>query len=521
MSSSELPKRIRYARRKPESDGGFTLIELLIVTAVIPIIVGALAAGLLAVFSLQSSAASRLGDTSDAQIVSASFAPDVQGAQEITESPSPVCGSQASGEILGLEWGLQLVGGSAQYDDIVSYVVVQSSSTTYNLVRQLCVTNGGTTTQTNTILSYDVPSTLPPPTVTCTAAVVAATCSGITNATVPTWLATSGVEEVSFPIQEPKSNYSYTLTADPAATATVSDAGAPIQVNATTGCNYATPGSGPLASSLCMIDFNNLGNNPALLADAESTGGGCGLEESIPLNGSFTLYFCLSIVNSEAGEIITPFALPTWCDGFLGNPGSSAACGNTGVYPNYYGIAGAPALYQQGTGGGVNDGYITTITLSNINVVNSSGTPAVGWGLFSADAESTDNGSAFQEGITWNSNTNLSVVSNGYTAAAGYCTAGIPCDTTAAPFGTACNGGGSWVVGGTTYYGIAGNAADTTSYASNPGGTDTIVCTVPPTGSLGTLTGTAMVEAITPTTLSATMTDGSGGLEAVVFGVLS
>ena len=519
MRSSELPKRIRYARRKPESDSGFTLIELLIVTAVIPIIVGALAAGLLAVFSLQSSAASRLGDTSDAQAVSASFSPDVQEAQEITLSPSPVCGSQSSGEVLGLEWGLQLVNNTAVYDDIAAYVVVPSGSN-YNLVRQLCVTNGGTTTQTNTILSYDVQANLQPPTVTCTPAISNATCSGISNASVPTWLATTGVESVSFPIQEPKSSYTYTLTADPAATATVTDDGAPFQVKATTGCNDATPGSGPLASSLCMIDFNNLGDNPALLADAES-GIGCGLEESIPLNGSFTLYFCLSITNSEAGEIISPFALPTWCDGFLGNPGTSAACGATGVYPNYYGIAGAPALYQQGTGGGVNDGYITTITLSNINVVNTSGTPAVGWGLFSADAESTDNGSGYSEAITWNSNTNLSIVSNGYTAANGYCVAGTPCDTSSAPFGTACDGGGSWQVGGTTYYGIAGNSADTANYFSNPGGTDTIECTVPPTGDSVSLSGTAMVEAIAPTTMSATMSDGSGGLEAVVFGVLS
>jgi hypothetical protein len=420
-----------------------------------------------------------------------------------------------------LEWGL--VQATGNYNDVVAYVVVPSGKT-YNLVRQLCVTNGASTTETDTILSYDVPANLSPPTVTCTSNITVATCSGISNATTPTWLATTGVQQVSFPIQEPKSSYWYTLTADPAATATVSDAGAPIQVNATTGCNYATPGSGPLASSLCMIDFNNLANNPALLADAESAQatGSCGLEESIPLNGSFTLYFCLAITNSEAGEIIEPFAMPTWCGAFLGNPGNSAACPNTGVYPNYYGIAGAPALYQQGTGGGVNDGYVTTVTLSNINIVNSAGTPAVGWDLFSADAESTDNGSGgFQESMTWTSNVDLSIINNGYTAAAGYCISGTPCDTNAAPFGTACDSGGSWQVGGTTYYGIAGSSDDKTNYFSNPGGTNTIECTVPPSPPTPTLTGTAMVEAPAPTTFTAQMGDGSGGLEAVVFGILS
>ncbi|MGD0638927.1 MAG: type II secretion system protein, partial [Nitrososphaerales archaeon] len=180
MRLTELSKRFRHARSETKSDAGFTLVELLIVTAVIPVIVGALAAGLLAVFSLQSSAASRLGDTSDAQVVSASFSPDVQEAQEITLSPSPVCGAGTTNQVLGLEWGL--VQATGNYNDVVAYVVVPSGKT-YNLVRQLCVTNGASTTETDTILSYDVPANLSPPTVTCTSNITVATCSGISNAT--------------------------------------------------------------------------------------------------------------------------------------------------------------------------------------------------------------------------------------------------------------------------------------------------------------------------------------------------
>jgi hypothetical protein len=123
--------------------------------------------------------------------------------------------------------------------------------------------------------------------------------------------------------------------------------------------------------------------------------------------------------------------------------------------------------------------------------------------------------------MTWTSNQDLSIINNGYTAANGYCVGATPCDTGTSPFGTACDGGGSWVVGSTTYYGIAGNSADTASYFNNPGGTNTIECTVPPTGDSVALTGTAMVEAPAPTTFTARMGDGPGGLEAVVFGVLS
>jgi prepilin-type N-terminal cleavage/methylation domain-containing protein len=508
----EFPNRTRRARNEPEPDRGFTLIELLIVSVVMPLIVGALAAGLLAVFSLQSSASNRLGDTGDAQVVSSRFAPDVQGAQEITTQSSPTaCGS--GNQVLGLEWNLQTNG---DYNTVVSYVEVPSGITssgtaTYNLARQEC-DNGGATVTSTTILSFDVPSSMAAPSITCTSTI--SNCASVTTG----WLATTGVEDVVFPITEPNSTYSYTLTADPAATSTVSDAGGPIKVNATSGCDFATAGSGPLASSLCLIDFNNLLSNPALLADAE-TPTSC-LEESVPLNGSFTLYFCMSITNSISGEIIASFALPTWCGAFLGNPGTSGACGATGVYPNYYGVSGAPALYQQGTCEACNNGGVTTVALTKIEIVNGSGTPAKGWELFSADAESTDNGSGYQESITWNSDQNLSIISNGYTAANGYCIAGTPCDTASAPFGTACDGGGSWTVGVSTYYGIAGTGDDMTNYFANPGGTKTIECTVPPSGSV-TLSGTAMVEALSPHSMSATLGDGPGGLEAVVFGVLS
>ncbi|MGB7652330.1 MAG: prepilin-type N-terminal cleavage/methylation domain-containing protein [Acidimicrobiales bacterium] len=533
-----MPRRSAHKGRERRSAGdeGFTLIELLIVTAVIPLIVGALAAGLFAIFTLQTSTSSRIADSSDAQAVQASFETDVQVAQQVEISPTPACVSsnETGTQLLGMEWNLQpgevTAGDLNPYDNVVSYVEV-ANGTQNNLVRQSCVLSGGVqTSETDTILSYDLPANENPATLTCVTWYTGS-CPTTADASTSTWVSTSDVSNVAFNITEPDSKFNYALTAAPLSTATAADTGGPIHVNASTGCEFPQAGSGPLASSLCVIDFSNLLGNPTLLADAEVPEPGC-LEESIALSGGFTLYFCLNITNSEAGEIIQPFALPTYCQAFLGNPGTSAACGSTGIYPNYYDIPGEPALYQQGTGGGVNDGYITTITMTGIEIVNGQGVPATGWELFSADAESTDAGSGtnndLAESITWNASTDLSVISNGYTIGAGYCTAGTPCDTSTDPAGTACFAGKSWTFNGTTYYGIAANSTDTEDYYNaqgNPVTTNTVECTVPPTAAdvteEGTLTGALMVEAPAPSTFTATMGDGNGGLEAVVFGLLS
>lgn len=512
-------------RTNRDDSSGFTLVELLIVCAVTPLIVGALAAGLIAMFSLQTSTSSRLSDSGDAQIVSANFEPDVQQAQQVSVSnfAEDECSSQ---QVFGAEWG-QITGG---YENVVSYVVTAAGSQ-YNLVRDLCQPSSSNPSQlvqiSSTILSYNVGAS-PTFTINCTTA-GNTTCS--TDKSDGSWVPTTDVESVQLSISEPNSTekggaYQYSLAAVPAATATVSTGGQPVTITASTGCGHAAAGSGPLASSLCLIDFSNLLGSPSLLADAE-TAGSC-LEESVALSGGFTLYFCINIDNSEPGEIIQPFALPTWCDGFLGNPGTSAACGATGVYPNYYDVPGEPALYQQGTGGGQDDGYDTTITLSNIEIINGSGTPATGWEILSADAESTDAGcgsGCSAESITWSSNVDVTAVSNGYTAANGYCTGGnVPCDTATDPWGNACDSGGYWQENGVTYYGIAGNSTDTENYFG-PGGTpiqtNTIECTVQPGSPNVILTGTGMVEAIQPSTFTAKLGDGPGGLEAVTFGLLT
>src|SRR5665213_506013 len=115
----------RIARNK--NDRGFTLVELLIVLTIVPIIIGALSAGLLAVFSMQNSVSNRLSNSSDSQIVSANYIQDVQAAQRITTAnmaTAPGCGAASQTQLLGLEWDLQ----GAAFQTVVSYVVVQVGS---------------------------------------------------------------------------------------------------------------------------------------------------------------------------------------------------------------------------------------------------------------------------------------------------------------------------------------------------------------------------------------------------------
>jgi prepilin-type N-terminal cleavage/methylation domain-containing protein len=467
MRIHRILDRARHARNLSRQDRGFTLIELIIVSLITPIIIGALAAGLVAVFSLQSSAANRLSDTGDSQVVLASYQPDVQSALTITtdSTGSPQCGTGT--ELLGMEWNLDATTGF--YQTVVSYVEVANGSSnpaTVNLVRQFCIGNGTTqvgptTPVSSSILSYDLPTSQAAPTVTCNPA---SACANIASQ----YISTAPVTNVSFGITEPKSNYSYTMVATPAAAAAVTDTGSPITSSTLTTCNFATPGSGYYALTMCFVDFTPLAG--AALQAANTTGD-C-LEMSVKLPEDYTLYFCLNISGPVLASNSPPLAhdLPTWTNGFLGN--------DVGGQPFYTNVLGEPAIYQNV------QGATNTVTFSNITVVNPQGIPATGWEATSADAESTD----LNESITWNSNVPLTVIPNDQASL----------DATSV-VGNACQNGTD----------LTGNGTTTVECYGGNSNTDP---------SVGTKTGTAMVEAETPTTLSATMV--GTGLEAVTFGLM-
>jgi prepilin-type N-terminal cleavage/methylation domain-containing protein len=456
-------KNSNSKKNSRREENGFTLIELLIVVTILPLIVGALSAGMIAVFSLQSGVQNRLGDTGDSQVVEANFQSDVQEAASLTTAPnnsSAQCGSGT--QLLGLAWG-PVTGQSYPYQYVVSYVEVASGAK-WNLVRQYCSNGYATTPTSSTIISFDVPAGLSSPAVT--------TVSGAPSGTTPgtAWVSTQYVSGVSFPITEPNSNFSYTLDAVPAASTGVSAQGKPLAPAATAGCGFATPGTGYYASTLCLIDFSALTGNNLLAATS-----GC-LETSAPLPGGYTLYFCIGITGSP----IAPSPLPTWQNAFMGNTcGGSTSC-STGT-PFYTGIPGDPAIYQTASG-------TTTVTISNISVTTPLGGPATGWEVVGVDAESTDSNESisFTAGwpSTWTGNTTLNILNNDESY-----------DTPTDPVGNACNSG-AWLT------------------TSNGGQTVTCV-------GLNTTyvkTGTTMVEATMPSTFTTVLV--GGGLEAMAFGLM-
>ncbi len=433
-------------------------------------IIGALSVGLIAVFSLQSGVANRLSHTADAQAVSANFERDIAGAQQVTtqSSSTPECPSSAAAagdtQLLGLESDLDPVTGN--YLSVISYLSVPVAGTsttaaTHSLVRAYCTGEGSNfTLQSEETLAFDVSGTQAVPQVNCVGG--ATTCaSQSTN-----WVTAQNVSNVSFAVDDPKNNFPYTLVGSPVASTSTTNNGSPINSKTSTSCNFATPGTGALSTTLCFIDFSNV-TGASLLAAQQ----GC-LEMSVSLPANYTMYFCLSITGSP----ILPWYLPTYPEAFLGN--------TIGNVPFYTGIKGDPALYQRVEGG------TSTVTLTNISVVSPLGVPATGWEAVSTDAESTDQG----ESIVWTANAPLTVINDGESGQI-------------QPVGNACQNNGS-----------SGIANTPGLYYPTPSNPDVIECSGGSTETGSTKTGTPMVWAATPQTFSATLY--GGGLEAVTFGML-
>ena len=147
----------RSSDRGSAGDDGFTLIELVIVVAVMPMVVGALAVGILSVFSLQSSVSNRLTDSDDAQITSINFSQDVQAAVLLTTASSPAsptaCTPPPPATPGSLVVALQL-GNSTE----VTYWATQNlDGSTYSLSRDLCTLSQGTPTyESSTVVGRDL-----------------------------------------------------------------------------------------------------------------------------------------------------------------------------------------------------------------------------------------------------------------------------------------------------------------------------------------------------------------------------
>ena len=483
-----------HPSRRGHSDEGFSLIELLIVVAVMPLVVGAIAVAMLSVFSLHTSVSDRLTDSADAQIVGLNFQNDVQSASLITTAGSstspPPCGS-----------GYQVLGLQQSNGTEISYIGATNSgsATTYKLTRNVC--QNGSVTETS-VLAHDMPASIlqaatSPVTITCSQTNPPATCTlGAPNNTPAyqnSWEPTVGVTAVAFKATAPATSFTYEFQAVPAASTSSTDLAGVSQ--SSTGCGLATSGTGTYDSTLCFVDFTPWNANPQVPAAGVTCPANLAAPASPWLAMSanvgttpFTLSFCMSVSATDgSGNAITgatsagaacgvaarngsydltAVPLPTYaCP-----PGSEAFLGNNGFYT---GVAGNPGLYT------VDQGSTATVRFANVQVLAANGQAASNWELVTGDAESTD----AAESITWSSNQPLSLLPN----------------SSLSPVGNACDSTPP------SY-----NASSLTGI-----GTTTVECFNSPSEDH---TGTPMVEARTPNSLTVTLV--GGGLQATFLGVL-
>jgi prepilin-type N-terminal cleavage/methylation domain-containing protein len=414
----------RRAHRKNER--GFTLVELLIVITIVPIIIGALAGGLLEVFSLQAGTANRLSDSADAQVISSTFIKDVQSAAAISTNPNTASQCGTGTQLLELEWGNSQV--------IVSYSEVQNG-TKWTLVRDYCSAGPSQTPSSSSTISYDLlpPCPIADSIATCTAsklqpAPIAYAGTTVINTSTSgspagTPVSTVGMTDLQFPISEPGSSFAYQLSATPAGGASTAETNLGLPQTGSA-CGFALPGTGDFANTMCFVGFSSTSKNPQIQNANSNSGNMCtntdpgqaGVDVYADVPGGYLMSFCLTVTGSGMTAVTTPVGGGTCGQGQgTGCPDSGAVSNGQGFLGNldklnngvttpfYAGIGCAvstpllqgtevqsscisPAIFQTDNGG------TNTVTLSNIKVTDPQGNPATGYEVITADAETIDPG---------------------------------------------------------------------------------------------------------------------------------
>jgi len=417
----------------------------------------------------------------------------VQSASLITTANSPVTAPTAPCQPSGAS-GFQVLGLQTGTGNLISYTTEATSNPKVdNLFRSVCDRAGDVTT--SAVVAHDIPNpTMTPPpsplvTITCTAGnTTCAVGANNTPAYASDWQSTVGITGVYFKTTAPGSAFKYQVVAVPAASASSTQLATPSTPS--TGCGFATPGTGTYAAKLCFVDFspwNTQTSDPSVGCQSPAIGISAGIA-----NTPFTLSFCLSVsaqwnpTSGNSGAIsgqttpspgcgvaartqnendISAVPLPT----YVCPPTSEAFLGNNGFYT---GVPGAPALYT------VQNNSTAIVSITQIQVKNAN-VAASNWSIVTGDAESTDT----SESITWTSDQNLSLLPN----------------TTNSPVGNACQSTPPTI--NTTYLtGVGKTTVECSSTISEDH------------------TGTVMLQAATPNSLTVTL-DG-GGLQAMFFGVL-
>jgi len=325
---------------------GFTLVELLIVVVIMPLIVGAIAYGLVSVFSLQNSVTQRLSGSTDVQNVSAQFAKDVQSSEQVyLGSSSQQCGA-AGVQLLGLSW--------SRGASMVSYVRVQmtNDSSNYALERLYCTLGDMTAPVATTVLSSDfyltsASLTQDPPSVCQTSLTSCTTASGAYSA--------AHIAAVTFTMYVPMSSAPYTMVASPRGGAssigkngftltspftllgqgsctnllTVGNGSLNILVQTTVG-GVTTTVPGTLGVAYCPASAITLANKGAITASGVLTGTSSTDGITVGANpGSYP-----TSVNYDSG-MTDPFsgiAAPTYSTTCTGSSCGACAVDSTGAY---------------------------------------------------------------------------------------------------------------------------------------------------------------------------------------------
>jgi Tfp pilus assembly protein FimT len=213
----QLHSRRRQLDQSRTGDG-FTLIELLVTIVILPLIVGALAVALIAVFSQQTSVATRVAGSADAQVTSAVFVTDVQGASNFSTASSPSnspaqCGTNGT-LVFGINW---TNGAATPITTVVSYREV-AEGTKHSLFRVACQSG---TLVSSTAVSHDAPANL-----TLGNGLTVACGGTSTSGNAPLcwsqayqnqWITTAGITSIQVQTAEPTTGYTYTLSGTPRA----------------------------------------------------------------------------------------------------------------------------------------------------------------------------------------------------------------------------------------------------------------------------------------------------------------
>ncbi len=298
--------------RSKRADGGFTLIELLVVSIILPVVIGALSLGIVAVFSQQATISGRLSGSTDLQKVDATFIRDIQSATWLSNVPSSnsfACGVSSGGtQLLGMTWGGMTLG---KGEIAVSYVMVPNAGGANigysGQLERLYCSNGVTTTPSSVqVVSSDVSTSLQQQNlpVVCVGSVTSCQSGSFTGYT-------TSVVQVSFTLYVPMSTTPFTMVASPrqgvsgSLTGTLGPNGAPVTITDTTCGTALTVSNG---STLSINVGGGTGNG---VLDVESNCAGTTFQPISNAGDTNRGAICVSAVVSGALPLPTIPAQPT------------------------------------------------------------------------------------------------------------------------------------------------------------------------------------------------------------------